>query len=504
MSARSRVALVAVLAAFLLAKAPCLTKPFHWDAMGYVMSISWYFHETGPYPISHMETFEDGLLHRLKVDSGHPPLFFQTVALGWWIFGVTPLVPRLLVLAGALAAMAVSARMAERIVGRGWGPAAAGCLGTVPLFFSQSGIAHLDVPLAGLTVLAVWAAFEGRLAVYLLAATAMLLSKAQGAFGMPAVTVLVLLRLWRDRPGWAEALRRLVIWHVPVAIFAGWKLWHWAETGIVLTAHPDNVSPYASWSMVALGLARNVFYVFFHRGQFFYVALGLVGAWWAWRRGVRIEFERIEYLVVLLLPMLTIFGVQALVKNYGARYYIPGLPGLVVAGLWGLRALGLKRSRNGLILGTILGFQLLCFRGPDPLLVGLDRVGVIDMGRLQARLNIRENNMDYLHLVSLHQDAMRWIEQEHPGARLLVDFPLVLAARYPHQGYVSRPFPVLHLPDVVDTVGPDDFDLLVAPTETMFPEKNQAVIERLDLIRVQTFGGKFGRVDLWAPRRASR
>ncbi|MFN7972698.1 MAG: hypothetical protein U0166_10175 [Acidobacteriota bacterium] len=445
-----------------------------------------------------------------------------------------------------------------------------------------------------------------------MAATAMMLVKAQAVLLQPAITAYVVLRARRRAATRAIAAREIAVWHAPVLAWLVWKAWFVLDTGTLVTHNAYNTQPLRSLGALAHGAARSIYFGLVQRGTFLFAGAALLAlAVLAWQRRLR-GSGAAEIALLLVLPVVTVLAVQTPLRNNGARYFLVTLPLVILLGVGGLRALGVTSARAiAIAILPAITFEVCAWWGTDPLLriaeaaglvrvskykdrgaywnarlrvrIGDDDLGELPLGtelltragggggeaqipvarepraeigapvvvtesvgaevagedytwpvfegnlsRLQrspplglcviatdsrdagvpvpepvaAQNDSHENTLDYLAVVRLHGEAMRWIGEQRPGARVLANWPGVFAARYPYLGYVPRPLPVVYLAPVAATVKLSDFDLLYASEDAMFPDMQSSVVHRLGLRPAARFESTVGRVTIYeAPRR---
>ena len=123
-----------------LLHAPLLGLPYIWDEAGYYV------------PAARDLLLSGSLIPHSTVSNAHPPLVLAWVALGWKLFGFTPLVAHLAMLLIASFTLLGIFRLAERVANVQVALASTICASLYSVFFTQSALVHLDMAAAGFTL----------------------------------------------------------------------------------------------------------------------------------------------------------------------------------------------------------------------------------------------------------------------------------------------------------------------------------------------------------------
>jgi hypothetical protein len=131
----------AIFLALVASHASLLRLPYYWDEAGYYIPAAWDFFRLG------------SLIPVSTLTNAHPPLPSVFLAFAWKLFGYSPLVTRVTVLAFAALGLAAVGRLAMRLVGVAtvafWTVA---LTALYPVWFAQSSLAHADIFSAAFTL----------------------------------------------------------------------------------------------------------------------------------------------------------------------------------------------------------------------------------------------------------------------------------------------------------------------------------------------------------------
>jgi 4-amino-4-deoxy-L-arabinose transferase-like glycosyltransferase len=438
-----------IFAGLLITHLPLISLPYYWDEAGYFIPAA-------------RDIYADGrLIARTTLSNAHPPLVMAYLALAWKLLGFHIWAARAAMLLVSAAALAGLFRLSERVANRRV------ALGTVvltalyPVFFAQSSLAHLDMAVAALTM---WA-----LVLYLPPQTlaggrdgADVEPRRAGLHGSPGgrralcVVLLALACLAKETAvlvpfvlcGWEllcrfvagrERLSRLVCLEPRPALagtlalllalvpLAAWFAYHYAETGYVF-GNPEyvryNVGATLNLPRILDTSWRRLAHVTAHM-NLWALTLAAAGAMLLKpRRDAGGERPRIAVPVQLLFAALVLAHVAALSVVGGAvlaRYMLPVLPLVVlvcVSTLW--RRVRLYALAVALVCGAFAYRNVVNPPHSFPW----------------------EENLAYRDFILLHREAARFLDDAHPGARVLTAWPATDELRNPYYGYLERPLEV--------------------------------------------------------------
>lgn len=455
--------LVSVFFGLLSLHYPLLHLPYFWDEAGYYIPAALDFYRSWL------------LVPQSTLPTGHTPLVMVYLALAWRVFGFSPLVTRaamILVAAGTVVAVHALAR---RVASREAAIWSALLLALSPMFFAQSSLVYLDLPVALFTTLAVLALLEGQMVMFAVTASLAVLAKETAVVLLPVAWVFA----WkRPRAQQAAPLRKMwLTLTVPLVPLAAWALYYHQVTGF-WTGNAEYLQ-YNLYSTLSPGrifwsLLRRLYEVFLGGFNWLLVGGAALGVWSGRAKEANGDREAQRTAAVapqegsekpqrpqehaaekvrLFRDFLCLAGgtgaayVLMLSVVGGAilpRYLLPIFPALFLA----LVALVCRLPK--VLARSLCAATLACFVGawfinpsyPFPY----------------------EDNLAYRDFIHLHQQAAQLLEGRPPGERILTAWPATDELARPFLGYVRRPLRVVPLQgfnaqDFAD-VSDDSFDVL--------------------------------------------
>lgn len=374
-----------------------VSLPFFWDEAGYYVPAAHEFFTRGaPVPSG-------------VPSSGHPPLLSIYVSALWWIFGEGIESVRVGMLAVSVVGLWSVFRLGRVLGSPKLGLAAAVCTACYPCYFTQSTMALADLPSAAFTILGLSDYFEGkkRAGVWFCVAA---------AFKETAILVPLGLLI----ADFADSGRRrshLFYTAPPVALLAVWYAFHWGQTGAIF-GNPEfaryNLAQNMALSRIAAALPMRIWQAFGHLGMALLTASAVVAILRGGRSALpRPVAIRLAVLVGVHLAAFSVLGGALL-----TRYLLPVVPLIVLACLSCVK-------RTGLVAGVAAAWFLV---------------------NLTAQLPYHhpaEENLAYRDFVLAHWDAARFLEREHPNARIATGWPADFHLSMPVLGYVRRPLAVV-------------------------------------------------------------
>jgi hypothetical protein len=427
------------LGAFLLllaAHANLLRLPYFWDEAGYYVPAA-------------RDLLAGSLIPHSTPSNAHPPLVMAWLVLAWELFGQSPLVTRIAMLALAAFSLTGFFRLARTISNRVVAGAATFLVAIYPVFFAQSSLAQVDLPAAGLifwgleayfrkhrTAVAIWFSLAAvaketailvpvglcvwEVIVLLFASTSLENAAPQSAPRRTKATVLVLLVPW-----------------IPLA---AWYLYHYAHTGFVF-GNPEflrynlegNLTPLRIVLAFLLRLWQTVGYLNLY---LLTLACGVAMRYSAQAIPDSSKAESIghsEYrprinvssqLAILTVITVYLLAMSVLGGAVLARYMLPIVPLVIlicVSTIW--RRLRFWKAVLAIIAASFVAALLI---NPP---YGFSP----------------EDNLAYADYIRLHQRAESFIEKQYPHARVLTAWPASDELSRPYLGYVQNPVKVVRI-----------------------------------------------------------
>jgi hypothetical protein len=426
-------------AGLMLLHAPLLRLPYFWDEAGYYVPAARDLFLTGT------------LIPHSTPSNAHPPLVMAWLALAWRIFGYSPLVTRIAMLALSAFSLLGLFRLSRIAANLPVACATTVLVALYPVYFTQSSMAQVDLPAAGFTfwalasyIAAYEAAYkEDRPWKYVLWFSLAALAKETAILAPLALLGWELLGYFtraHSNQRWKEILppagsgARSLYLLIPVAPLAGWYAYHYLKTGFLL-GNPEffryNVAATLDPLRIPLALAMRLWQLFGYFGLYLLTLAGLLAMFRPAQKENGIARSRISFRTqaVFLSVVIAYLGFMSAVGGAVlARYLLPVAPLVVlvwVSTLW-------RRVRYWkLIVGAIaIAFVAGLFSNPP---YGFSL----------------EDNLAYRDYIVMHVEASRFLAMQYSGARVLTAWPASDELTRPWLGYVnaSQPFRVLRIED---------------------------------------------------------
>jgi 4-amino-4-deoxy-L-arabinose transferase-like glycosyltransferase len=446
---------LAAFAVLLFLHLPFLRLPYYWDEAGYYIPAA-------------MDFFHYGrLIPTSTPPLGHTPLVIIYLALAWRAFGFSPLVTRTAMIAGAAGTLAGLYALGRRVANweiRCWSVL---LLGLSPLFFAQSALAHIDLPAALFTVLALLALLEDHPTRFALASTAAVLSKETAVVLLPVAWIFswwhhkrttgTLARAW-----WAAYL-------APIAVLIAWTAFYHHATGF-WTGNRQYLS-YNLYSTLhpvraLMTLLRRLYETFVGGFNWLLTAGAIAGTAWARRKriganlktsvipakaGIHSLFFLGGGLTAAYLVMLSVVGGAVL-----PRYLLPIFPPLLLIAVILIWRLPRPFARSIMIITASCFVWAWFLNPPFPFPF--------------------EDNLTYADFIRLHERAAQFLQAQAGKQRILTAWPASDELARPFLGYVRQPLNVVALQDFgrqdFDGVSPESFDCLYLYSRRWEPANN--------------------------------
>jgi len=412
-------------ASLMVLHAPLLRLPYFWDEAGYYIPVARDLYLTGS-PIPHS-----------TLSNAHPPLVMAWLALAWRLFGYSTLVTRTAILALAGFSLLGLFRLARRAANLHIAAAVTVLTAVYPVFFTQSAMALVDLPAAGLAFWALASYLEDRPW-----STVLWFSLAAMAKETAVVAPLALLS-WEllapiVRSRRAELAlplgRRTRAIHLilPIMPLVCWFAFHRAKTGFVF-GNPDffryNVAGTLNPLRIPIALGLRLWQV----GGYFGLWLLSLSVVLAMLRPPQIEnghprrrIEILQQAAIAAVILAYLVFMSAVGGAPLARYLLPVTP-LVI--LLSVAALSRRLRYWKLVAGALaVTFVAGLFSNPP---YGFSL----------------EDNLAYRDFVVMHSEASRFMTMRYPNATVLTAWPASDELNRPWLGYVARPFRVVRIED---------------------------------------------------------
>jgi len=398
------------------------------------IDLPWFWDEADVYVPGARWLAEHGLDFRPGVfpddwSRGHPPLLYLLAGVAFQWFGAEPMVGHLLVLPFGVLALACTWLLGDTLFGRPAGAFSALLLGLTPLFMSMSNMLLPEIPLTGLTALALLLFARGHLLGATLCGCALVLIKETGVFTPAAITGAILFAslkagTWRDRATW----RRLVLAAAPVGVLIGFFVWQKALAGYYVFPHHAGM---LSDGTIEVGRALPSLLLWHGRWALLLgcAAVLLVRDLDPMTRAPGPALEPTLAIVLLVAANVVFFAKMFWLE----RYALPAHPGLVVLLVGPLATLPGRRGWPAFALVAVLGAAgMWSTPAPD-----------------EAELTFA-----YADTIATHRLAFEAIPDD---AVVLTTWPMTEELKQPDLGFVRRRRSTVHARHLVDDPTPPAF-----------------------------------------------
>lgn len=359
---------------------------------------------------------------------GHPPLLFLLAGIAFSLFGTSPVVGHLVVLPFTVAALAGTYALGAALFDRRVGVASAVLLGATPLFMSIGNMLLPEMPLVGLSVLALLALSRGRLGLAVFLGVALVWIKETGIFTAAAIGVAVLVDA-RMRGPWRESARRIALATLPLLALLAFIGWQKVYAGYFIFPHHQNLfadRPFGAENALTVWPSLLLWH-----GRWVLAAAALIALAMGLRRPATTDvssqspWQPSRAAVIAACLALVFFNALFFAKMFWLeRYALPAHPGLLVI-LVGLVLSGFAKAppwARGPLSWSVLG--------------AATAIGALGL-RAPTAPDTEEHTFAYADVIATHQTAFAALDAD--DAPVLTTWPMTVELEQPYLGYVSRP-----------------------------------------------------------------
>ncbi len=458
-----------LLVIFFILRLPFFSLPFWWDEMNHLQGA--------------LKIANNNFIPFVEWWSYHPPLVYEIVAFTHQFIGVWSLSARLTILSFSLLTIFFTYLTAKILYDRWVGFSALTMLMLSPIFFAQSGMFHLAIPLAALTAMTIYFYFsykrkEKALWPYLVVASLLVLVKE------PAILVILSIIFFETLLNFKnifkkEVIVKLLLLSSPLLVFIVWIVVNKLTFGWFLW--PYNLSYFGSNSPhETLGVDFILASVFWHDFRSL-VSIPILLAGFFLLFGVK-EKRKILSKELLFFLILAILSVGFFWWGpFLPRYLLFLYPFLFIVGAASLNFL-IKNRHIFLIISLIINclFILRWKESPIPL---------IDI-----------TNLHYLKRIEVHRQVAEFIEQDWSDYQILTHWPLCEELGFPEMGYVNQPLAITCLEEEIPRIDHEKILILVNEFDSRgsgLSKKLNFLLETEDLKLIGQFFAKWDRFSLY-------
>jgi hypothetical protein len=413
---------LAVLAVLTALHLPYLKLPYFWDEMGQFVP-------------SALDLYRGGAWIPQSIPPNvHPPGVMALLALVWRVFGYSILSARLTMLTVASLGVLFSFVLTMRLTrGKPGATALAAVLLLVaaPIFYTQSMLVMLDMPVMTFTILGLLLFFEEHYLGCAVVCAALVLIK-ETAITTPAVFAAWLWFRQKQR-------RESFYFALPAVALGIWLLLLHHVTGHWLGNEDfarDNVTGALKFHHILVAVGMRAWFLFVGDGHW----IGAVALCVGWRQLRGREWRVAGLVAAGQVAIVTILGGAEL-----DRYLVPALPILYAAVATAACAYSVKwrwASHTAMAALLILGWR---WNPPYPYPY--------------------DDNLTMVDFIRLQQEAAAYLEAYAPDKRIASVWPFTFAIEHPELGYVKHRLDSLEAPGLriadLARLDPRQFDFLV-------------------------------------------
>jgi len=392
-----------------------LTAPFHWDAMGYVISAT-------------ENVYDHGVIINKTGSTGHPPLFLIALASAWKIFGKSLLVSHLFnIFLGALG-LTFLFFLAGKLYGDKVAVVTTLLLFFNQTFFSQVGIVYLSIALMSMAILSVYFYVKQKYLLYIISASLMLLVKETTIVILISILIFdFFLNLFKkEKVG--VIFKKIVFLSLPIFSLLTWFFAHYFVTGWIFKTKAIFINKGGFIYFFVNNFIKYLIYDFsiekVNRANWIIFVLVIMSFVFF------IKKRSFKYEILFLLIIVINVAFFSLTDDL-PRYFIIIFPFYLLMGARASVMLTDGFKYKNIILLIILlfmiGFSVMNYYGTRN----------TDGWRL-------ESNMEYLDMVKLHKKVCKFIEKKYFSYKIVTNFPLTIEFRNPWYGYVEKPIKLIH------------------------------------------------------------
>ena len=400
-----------------------LRLPYFWDEAGYFVPAARDFLLTGD------------LIPHTTLSNAHPPLVMMWLALWWKFSNFTPAVTRTAMLLVSAFSLLGVFRLARHIANTRVAVASLILTALYPVWFAQSSLAQLDIPVAAFTIWGLAMYVEGRrLPSLVFFAIAPIVKET-------AICVPLSLFAWellcpyilRRRTEWCVPKHR--IWHtlsfllccLPLAL---WYAYHYHRTGFVL-GNPEflryNLGATLSVLRIAIAFIQRLWQAFGYMNLFVLTIPALLAMRQPAIMDATRERQRISIPVQLVFAVVVLAHVVEFAVLGGAvlaRYMVPVVPLVIIVCVSTIYR-RLQSWPTWIAIAAVAFMMVLIVNPP---------------WRIAP-----EDNLGYTDFVHLHRQAAAEIEHRYPQDKVLTAWPASDELNRPFLGYVKAPLTIVRV-----------------------------------------------------------
>ena len=432
------------------------------DELGYVMPAAKWVQENGFNPFS-------GVL-----SAGHPPLFFEIIAMIWTIFENNLWVTHLVVSFFSFLTLYFTFLLGTHLQGKISGLIAALFLFFSPNYFAHSGIGTLDMPLTTFAVMTLYFFYKNNYKAYLISGICLVLTKETGVIFISAITTYVIYKNYFGTK--RDVFKQALLFSIPIWAYLIWLIANRFVVGWFF--YPFNASLFSVIKHYNVSLLTRVPNQLFLNDFRWILTIIILTSMLIKKTLIKKEFLPILF----ILSFLTVFfAVISLPRHFLIIYPVFFIiSSIAFCSLFG---------KNKIILSLLTLLAILMF-------------SMKWHGKSIQHEWAGPNNLEYIDYIKVQKSAIRYIETNHPDATVAGEFfGGSRMFREPYLGYVNNPLDTIDLTFYKKPLEHKQFLILYYFPSIFAGKISMKVIQNLNLKLLEKFekNGKF--VELYARER---
>ncbi len=425
-------AAAASVALLLVLRPVSVTDPYWWDASAvYVPGAHWL--ET------HHFAARPGVFPS-DLSRGHTPLFYLVLAVAFRLFGTSPAVGHVLVLVFAAATLTLTFGLGRVLSGPVAGAAAMILVAVSPLFLTMSSEALPEIPCTALTMAVLYTFARGRYRQCAAWGCALVLTK-ELAVAAPAAVAGALLFNALHRRKFRTAFPSIASLAIPAVPLAGFFVWQRLAEGWFIT--PYHASLFNTPHSYVESFVHVVATLVSYDGRWAVTGLALLVAFIPGTRRVVEETPGTPTRGTVFLAMGLVIAANVVFYTRGwflDRYALPAHPLVAIIAASVFMAFAAREAARRAAAAMVLAIVI--------------TVGVAWSRRWSGRgYNSGETTFRYVHAIRAQQAIFEALDAQGGDPVVLTTWPMSDELRFPHLGWVRRPYRVVNA-DYLDPSAP--------------------------------------------------
>jgi 4-amino-4-deoxy-L-arabinose transferase-like glycosyltransferase len=178
----------------------------------------------------------------MRLEGGHPPFFFELLAISYKVFGYSLLISHLIIILFSFLGVYFTYLLGSLLFNKKIGFLSGILLSFIPTYFSLTNRIEMEIPLLALTVMAIYFALKKNYLLYLISGVFLTMMKEEGHFAILSILIYLFIKEVRSKASKRNIFKKLIKYAIPLFPFYIWELIHYVYRGILfreLSYNPD-------------------------------------------------------------------------------------------------------------------------------------------------------------------------------------------------------------------------------------------------------------------------